>query len=77
MTNLPTPINGTCSHCGHKQFTLAETMVHYIDCSWDAEKKEFDTTHEFSAPQPSDAEDALRFWCYRCGTHHEVPEELS
>lgn len=72
---LPTPtVNGCCTTCGASNFILAQDIVEYSPCEWDADSATFATMYTHS--ETSAADDAVRFFCQDCGTQHAVPEDL-
>ena len=63
-----------CYKCGQSDFTFARDYTAYSPCEYDEESGKWVAKYEET--QPSDAEDAVRFFCAACGTNHEVPKDL-
>lgn len=72
MPTLPTPVNGLCTACGKADFILSQDIVEVSPCVWNGEEWATSYTNE----EESTADDAIRFYCQACGTHHVVPEDL-
>lgn len=74
--NLPSvPDDGKCSHCGGDSFMLAKDSTTYSPNIRISQGK-VDMADSYDDTQPSDVEDAVRFFCDSCDERCAVPKEL-
>lgn len=69
---LPKLVNNLCSKCGSNEMMLAQDYIEYSPCEFENGQ----WTATYSHEEESLAENAVRFYCARCGQPHVVPEEL-
>jgi len=75
MSDLHTLNNGVCSTCGSSEMCLAEDYTTYSQCTYNAETGKF-SVRLSDNPSPSEHDNAVRFFCFNCGSYFSVPEEL-